>query len=610
MTAVLAFWLALWIPGHALQRRLAPSEADAGLFPSAATSYLYIFAALTPIALAGYLFGLPIEVLVAAVLVAVVWGCVELARNLVRPSRPGPLVIAFLSLAGLLIGADLVLGTLAGTFLSGDTFFHVARIRMMADHGFNNLDPYIAEPAFGRIYHTNLYHALLAACSTLTGMDPIAAWSATLIWAKLIIGAGAAYLSYTVFRSRPIALLSALLIMLWQGPVTFANYPNRVAGWPIALCLAFAVQWWREPERLQPPLKLCAAVLILAQLHALYALIAALALGPVMVVRWLSRGRRSRRAALVGAVAVGALTLSVPFLLVTKYVDVPDRGAAKASKPGKKKKPVREHASGFVFDADGTYYSDPAKWWRLKGFYPWLLVALIITMAARKEVAVLAGAVATTALLMHVPLLCMTLADLLGGRPWAVGRLGSVHHQAFFGLAPGVLLWRLPERFEGRWIGLPVLAAVAALGLQARWTGSDWGWPVYLEKARAGLEQPALELRELQAQAEFLRKHVPAGSTVLAPATIANVIVMLHDCYVIAGDQGSPGVRGMAKRRKDLRAALRRSTSPEKRSRLLKKYDVHHAVTRPSRNHIPTILKGQIAEDVRGPGLRVLRIDH
>ena len=51
---VMAFWLALWLPGHAVVRRWLPEMLQGGLLSTVALSYLASFALLSPISLIGY----------------------------------------------------------------------------------------------------------------------------------------------------------------------------------------------------------------------------------------------------------------------------------------------------------------------------------------------------------------------------------------------------------------------------------------------------------------------------------------------------------------------------------------------------------------------------
>ena len=180
MIAMLAWWAVLWLPGHAIARRVSRNDQGGGALAHVALGYLYSFALLTPVSVVGYALGWPIAVLTAAVVLATLAGAVDLARTRFwqRPRSWSWLDVAWL--AALVVIVDLAFGAYAGGHTAGDARLHVARVRVLLDHGFNNWDPYFADHPFSRVYHTNLYHALIAAGAQLTGALAIEAWVWTL----------------------------------------------------------------------------------------------------------------------------------------------------------------------------------------------------------------------------------------------------------------------------------------------------------------------------------------------------------------------------------------------------------------------------------------------
>ena len=57
----------------------------------------------------------------------------------------------------------------------------------LLEQGLSNQDPYVPDPAFYPIYHTNMLHGLMAGLSRLSGLDPLIIWFGSLGVAKVLI---------------------------------------------------------------------------------------------------------------------------------------------------------------------------------------------------------------------------------------------------------------------------------------------------------------------------------------------------------------------------------------------------------------------------------------
>ncbi|HEX4353415.1 MAG TPA: hypothetical protein VHZ95_10880, partial [Polyangiales bacterium] len=183
--AIQAFWLALALPGFALLWRFDRASLHGGVLDGFARSYLISFVLLTPFSVLGHLCEWPLWTLSGAYLVAVALALVSLADDpswLARPRWPG---IAAAVGGGLLL-IDLCFGMRAGTHSGGDAGYHIARIRLISELGLNSWDPLIADRRIDAVYHTNLYHALIAASAQLTRSDPAWAWLEVWPFAKLL----------------------------------------------------------------------------------------------------------------------------------------------------------------------------------------------------------------------------------------------------------------------------------------------------------------------------------------------------------------------------------------------------------------------------------------
>ena len=164
--SLLVFWLALALPGFALLWRLDREALRGGILFGLGRSYLMSWMLLTPSCVLGYMLQLPLALLTVSYGLAVLLACASLLqdrswlRALRRPS-------ALAAVGGLWLCCDVWLGLRAGTHVEGDAGYNIARVRLLLDAGLSNWDPLVAEPHFEPVYHTNLYHALIASSAQL-----------------------------------------------------------------------------------------------------------------------------------------------------------------------------------------------------------------------------------------------------------------------------------------------------------------------------------------------------------------------------------------------------------------------------------------------------------
>ncbi|MEY2795192.1 MAG: hypothetical protein RIR10_908, partial [Planctomycetota bacterium] len=217
MTALpLLFWLSLLFPGFAIARRVVPRELEGGVLPSIAVAWTAALSALVvPIALL-YILGsvspalrVPTGALAIATACFIAWGAIDVIVHVAAHVRKksggensasknsawntiGRALIPFLSIAGAIIIADIVLADRHGAILDNDSRVHIARIRFLLDHGLSNADPFVRTPIEYPypIYHTNILHALCAIASKLLALDPVTVWFNTLAASRLMIASG------------------------------------------------------------------------------------------------------------------------------------------------------------------------------------------------------------------------------------------------------------------------------------------------------------------------------------------------------------------------------------------------------------------------------------
>ena len=219
---------------------------------------------LSPISILCYVLHAPLWVFSAACVLSVVAGAAELTRRRWWGGI-GRLVVGGLCVELLIIVVDLVMGARVGAFMGGgDNRVHLARIRTIIQHGFNNFDPFVAGDHFFSIYHTNLLHSLLASCSQLVRVDQFGVWFTSLALGKLLAVCGVYYMAWCAFERRWVAWVAALFFLGTQGPNLFVIYPNKLCPfWLLPCMIGFAIQACQPPCSWRSWLKLGVGALLL-----------------------------------------------------------------------------------------------------------------------------------------------------------------------------------------------------------------------------------------------------------------------------------------------------------------------------------------------------------
>jgi hypothetical protein len=594
MLAIASFWLLLILPGYALLRRLSPASLEGGGLGNVALSYLATFALLSPVSIAGYLFQLPLWVLSAAIVASVVIAVVWLGRELLRGQRRLPAISPLAVLVTLVVTADMVLGLRKGSTLGGDARYHMARVRMLLASGFNDYDPLLAS---GReqVYHTNLYHALMAASAQLSRLFAPDAWAYSWFWAKLAAAGAAYYLGWTLFGKRWIGWLAALVFVLSYATLATLPYPNNIAVyWLLAMGLAFGVQAFALEGGVRPAIGLGATALALVQLHALYFVFAVMLIAPFLGLRLgisLLRRRPGRRDLIVALLALG---LGAPWFASAAWERIhpvfegSTAGAlATAEAPAQPAPPRRDWRSkGFIIRDDGMLSLDPRGFWDIDNQNVQLFIALLVGLLSRRraQFAALGIAVGTAMAVLYVPQVCTPVARAAGA-PWIVHRLAmtiALMHDVVF---PVALFLPFLERFSRGWLIALQGIAVAVSAYSAWHYGVDSERSTrkqYLAKARSGTElRTFLDWHEWRHK--FFAAAIPVGAVAavptLKPTDFADFLIDC-DCYplAIAKKRGSRGVDDMAERRQAVALLLGARGNLHMRLVALRRYGVRHLI--------------------------------
>lgn len=636
------FWLALAVPGCAALRRWDPASLRCGFLFGLGRSYLASLTLLTPISVLGYTLHWPLWSLSGAYLAAVALGLVSLGSSVPslvatrtrRRAQAGGWQRAFskpsmlAALGGSVVCIDLALSLRTGTHLHGDAGYHIARVRMLIVEGLNNWDPIVAQQRPDVIYHTNLYHALIAVSAQLTRSDATLAWLAVWPFAKLLATAGAFQLGRTLFGAAEYGWLASLTSLASVSAYSVLPFPNTlapVALLPMGLSAAIALTSSRRTAR--PAAWLAASAIALAQVHMLNAVFLAMVVAPVLLGLLLLRVLRRHAGKRLLVLGLAACAASLPWLLVaagpriagmleqlpsfegeaappaSHNADQPN--AAAAQPRPKPPRPKRAHnaapkkvykAEHFRKLASGLAMFDPEQ---LRGPHDSNLIALAllaVTLALRprKALWVFSGFIAATCAWLLVPPLCSVLLRVTGA-PWAAMRITQVLAVGFVALVPAVpYAWlrglrarkRRGSRLASRRRERPRAAlqlGAALIALLVGWDQNTHGEPWTMRQLWRNAVSFKLKAqwKSSAARQRLLCEHIPAGETVMAHPRWDYGLPMLCRSFAVAlrPERGWHGLPYMSERRADVEEFFREGTSGDRRLALLRKYHSQHVYT-------------------------------
>ncbi|MFQ5492332.1 MAG: hypothetical protein ACE5GE_16600, partial [Phycisphaerae bacterium] len=527
MYVTLLFWLGLALPGYVLLRRFTPDDLKSGLLGTLGLSYLAVLGGLSPVSILCYVVGAPLWVFSGACILAVLLALYEMIRRRWWGDL-GRLLLAGLCLEMLLVLVDVVMGARVGTFMIGDARVHLARIRFIVDHGFSNLDPYVSAAWFFPTYHTNILHALAAACVQITGQDHFAVWFVGLAWAKILVAAGSYWLAWCIFQKPWPAWASAVFVIAVVGPVNYVLYPNKLCPyWAIPCIIGFAIQALQGPIGWRSCVKLGVAALVLGQLHGLYALFAVLLLGPILGVACLYKIIRKRPDRWISAACLLAISVGLPFPVISKLKTPPPavaEGTAQAGQPdfnALTKAPVTPDANkGQFIELDsGWVMRNPRRGFGAGyGFWRFGLLilgaALAMTTPHRRRAGCMIAVTAVAVAVLFFPPLCTALVRALG-RDWILGRFEFVLRLAVIVLVPSAAVYWLNPIGRFWWSRGLVSVVILVLAVLYAHHKPSGDWTNYRKKAFAPAQARFKEMEQFRGFRRALLKNVPAGETVL-----------------------------------------------------------------------------------------------
>jgi hypothetical protein len=561
----------------------------------------------------------------AAIAFAVALAVVGLARDRYWLTLFGKPSLAA-AICGMWLAFDLWLGARAGSHVEGDAGFHLARIRLLGAYGFNNWDPLLSGQHFEPIYHTNLYHSLIAACAQLTRLDPGAAWVWVWPFAKLLAAANASELAVAVLGLRACGYVAAVTCSACLATSSTLVFPNTLAPYALMpFALACAVDVLSRP-RFRSALWLGVASVVLAQTHLLYALFLALSVAPVLALRFVDALVRTRQRRRELCLALFALALSLPWFYAPARPKLTQLWAATgdlvswvsvATAQAKPAPHASERAATRFRHVDPDLVRmDPAPFFELDNpdLHGVLALALVIALMVtrRRQALALLATIAMLCAWLYVPALCTRLVDLLAN--WVVVRFTQLFVTLYLALVPATLLasamlassvlrarlgssasqagaaaagGRLPRgaRLVFLQAVLELAGIAAALAYADRYGNYSppWTKEAMWQAAQAGNAQ--IHADRITRRANFFAAKVERGATVMAPVLRDYDIPMHCPCHAFAfrkgrGERDQPDLEA---RRAAVEQFYDRNTPGEARIALLRKYGVRYVFSTPRR---------------------------
>ncbi|HNO79484.1 MAG TPA: hypothetical protein PKN33_15650 [Phycisphaerae bacterium] len=581
MWITLIFWFGLIFAGAVAVKRWTPETFRGGPMAVIAVGFVAALAILSPISILCYVLHLPVIVFSLACVLLILGGIVAATKWGYWPQMKSMLLgLLCVEMAFLLF--DMVMGARVGAFLAGDAQVHLARIRFLLAHGFSNQDPFIELPGFFATYHTNLFHALEASCSQLTGIDYLGVWFASWVWNKLMFAAALYYLAWVVFANRWIAWVVGLFFLFMKCTTTYSVYPNQTGmNVFVALIIAFAIQVCRNPNSMIAIIRLAACTLVLGQFHGLYVGFACVAVGPILAIVMCRKAIKRQASWGMVSLALVALAFGTPFALVAKYVKGPQEQSQIAADAKNDPTSNQDEIDGDKFRrlSNGMQMVRPE---RMMGNRPALGIALVIlggtvTLVGRRrrEGLMLLSIWLTVASAYYFPPFCTLLLKLLGAK-WILMRIGGILSICLWTMIVGGLLSLLRPQFDSWWKRAFLSLAALLIANHIPYRQPDYSWSTYWERAKQPSALRHAQLNELRESVKLLRDAIPEGSVVLADGRAGRKLVMLADCHILAPDRSSPGANAYPQRLLDRKKLLNPKTEWGERKRLLDKYGIRH----------------------------------
>ncbi len=595
-TVAIFFWVAFLIPGFAVTMRWAPTLTKGGLMSSIAVSFLASLALFMPFTILGFMLNLPLWIISSLIVLSVIWGLIDLFKTGAWREWKSQ-TVSILRLEALVLGAACMIQGRIGSLMGADGLIHMARVRQIMDHGLTNVDPFIKGEFFYPIYHTNIYHVLLASCAQLTKVHYLDVWFGALPVMLVLIAAAIYFMTYQIFANRWASWFSALFFIADQGRVNFLAYPNKVAPFfLLPVLIGFAIRALRDKPTGKDAIQIGFTSMALGMFHGMYAFFGLILLGPTFLIFAIRSYRRQEKVLKKYALCLLALAVSLPWPIISKTAQEktrvetirarierdrdPDAIQFVTSKAGLRKKKKKSNAGANSFFRDvgmGLIMKKPLRGFGggeglfgIPGFrYQYLLLGCIFGFLSkrRRQYAIAASVAGVTLVYLLFPPLCTLLYYIMEAK-WMLQRMETAGLSMMFpSLVFGPIVYGLSQKIRAKGsapvkkrVGVVALQGVISLALLsfafsysnqwASWyspfTGNPWrgtrSWQFNYEFSQLPDRELQAKVRSMKLTRKFYQEKIPAGSNVIVTDNMALELVTLHDAHILDPIRSSVGV--------------------------------------------------------------------
>ncbi len=619
------FWVLFLVPGFALVMRTAPGLTRGGLMCTLATSFLGTVALLMPVTIVGYFVNMPVAVISTLLVIALIAGLIDIVRQghwrMWKEQGAG-----ILRLESLVIAAGFYIHHKIGSLMGADALIHMARVRQFLDHGLTNVDPFIKGDHFYPIYHTNVYHVILAAASQLSQVHYLDIWFGALPVFLVLIASAMFFMTWQVFQNRWAAWFAAIFFVVDQGHINFLTYPNKIAPFfLLPVLIGLTVRALREKPTTRHAVQIGVVSLALGMFHGMYAFFGAILLGPVFLALGLRSHLKKEGALKKYALCVLALMVSLPWPVISRRAQDatrketirarilrdrnPDAIQFVVTDAGKRKpkKNAQKGVDAFFLDVGaGMIMKKPFRGFGggrglfgIRGFrYQYLMLGLILGIFSRRRKTYLIAASVSLVTLTYLlfPPLCTLLFNIMEAK-WMIQRLETAGLSMMFPtLVFGPIVFHMSRLLPltkdaalSRRIRVVLVQGVISLLLlmfafsySNQWRtwhawidGSPWrrkirSWYENYNYVRhtSDLNLRA-KVRAMKRQRKFYQEKIPPGSNVIVTDNLALELVTLHDAHILDPIRSSVGVPDLSYLRRLNKRVIDPQTDWETRKRIL-----------------------------------------
>jgi hypothetical protein len=559
------FWLTTLIPGFALMQIFWPHNVRRGLLPTITWSYVLTVALLAPLVALAFTVHLSVRtvgiVYFALVLTGLVaglrYGGLRALGRLLKTTHWFEVALVLVAVA---------LTYPLGAAAESDSLPHSAKIRYIRDVGFYLQDVYSPLAVIETKWHVNVHHAYFAVASWISGAEPLELFFRAAWFFRLLAIGAIGFLAAAVFRSRWISAVAMLGAVPVFGTKLTIVFPMSVTAFVIAPVLLALVIDVLERPTLRQYIRAILGSVSLAILHVGTWFLAALSIGPVVVV-WALRRRRLQEAWRPLMLAAAALLTGVPLLLVSALQ--PNYVVEHQDKLHVRFIRTIHLGDWSITTIDPTHYA-----WMLPVLSSLLLLA-IAGPRLRRRVVLLGAIMIAGMVFMFTPGVYDAVVRLVPY--WLLVRLRNFGEVIGLAVIAGGLAWMMRPMLTTR-LARQAMALVVLCGSLAVFRENIQGYVLESASQRQFL-------RTARSFQEVVSPVIAPHSLVAADPVWSLVLPSVHLARVMAADlhHANPSDAGLLERYADAQELLAAETTDDHRRAIIARHGIDYIVVRDDR---------------------------